>query len=811
MLNLKINKDIENGSEDNNIQAKPTDLRIDKMPFTLLSIFIFLLPIFFLPSNVATIVSTKMLLLHIVVIASLFIIVLLRLKDQSFKAPFNLFSLSILLVPVIVIFSGIFSENRVLSFFGRDFGVDSVLSMISLFLLTTIVVLQFKNSKRVIQAYSLLVLSFAIVFLIQILLIVFPQIPNLGFFSNNITTTLGKWNDLSILATLMVIISMTASRFLELKKRIKLILNIVLGASIIMLVLVNFTFAWYGLAVFTLVLFVYTTVMGHKVNKTPTISFQPLLIFLISFLFIIAGDNLGGYVSNVLKINHFEVRPSWSATYGVIKGTIAERPILGSGAGLFEMQWLEHKPNAVNNTDFWNIDFRYGVGLIPSFIVTTGILGLLSWLFFFIMFIHIGFKAIFRRRESVLNHFVLVSSFIASLYLWISLIAYIPSAAIIILTFIFTGIFIAAAQREGLLATKEFSMIDQPRSGFVYITILILILIGSISLAYNVVNKFVAQAYLQSAIANLNTRGDMASAERKITQAINLDKIDTYYRSLAEIGVLKLNTILRNSELSEDVILGQFRSTLSSVASNYQRAIEYDPNNYNTYRDFGNLYYSMIPFGITGAYDQSLVMLNLARELNPKNPGLALQLARLEVANGNNERALELIEEALTLKGNYTDAIFLLSQIQVAEGNIDNAISTVEVATIIRPNDPAIFFQLGLLQYNDDQFSKAISSFERTLLLSPFFQNAKYFLGLSYYETNRRDDAIVQFNDLQALNPDNQEINLILTNLKNGFPPFSGAQDPIDDTPESRDEPPLEDENVENTEGLETEEVGNEG
>ena len=54
------------------------------------------------------------------------------------------------------------------------------------------------------------------------------------------------------------------------------------------------------------------------------------------------------------------------------------------------------------------------------------------------------------------------------------------------------------------------------------------------------------------------------------------------------------------------------------------------------------------------------------------------------------------------------------------------------------------------------------------------------------------------------MNPDNQEIQFILSNLENGLSPFAGSENadpPIDDEPENREKPPLDDATADSTDG----------
>jgi len=165
-------------------------------------------------------------------------------------------------------------------------------------------------------------------------------------------------------------------------------------------------------------------------------------------------------------------------------------------------------------------------------------------------------------------------------------------------------------------------------------------------------------------------------------------------------------------------------------------------------------------------------------------------MAELEVINGDTQTAREYIREALEKKNNYTAAVFLLAQIQINENQIPEAIQSVESATLLEPNNPAIFFQLGLLKYNQEDIEGAISSLEKALSINNVYANARYFLGLSYSKVGRTDDAIYQFEEIEKTNPDNEEVKLVLENLRSGSDPLEGFETESDT--EERDGPPIE-------------------
>ncbi|MEX1087021.1 MAG: tetratricopeptide repeat protein, partial [Candidatus Paceibacterota bacterium] len=193
-----------------------------------------------------------------------------------------------------------------------------------------------------------------------------------------------------------------------------------------------------------------------------------------------------------------------------------------------------------------------------------------------------------------------------------------------------------------------------------------------------------------------------------------------------------------------------------------------------------------------GAYDRADQALAEAIERNPKSPALRLQRARLEIANEDLQAARTYIAEARELKSNYTEAIFLLAQIEASEGNIAEAIAQTEQVANLAPRDAGLLFQLGLLYYQDENYSGAVQALGRATELVDGYANAQYFLGLSQYRLGNTEEAIALFEGLVETNPDNSDLQQILTNMRNNFPLFEGVSDPISDQVESDTELPVE-------------------
>jgi tetratricopeptide (TPR) repeat protein len=767
----------------NSKKNKNKTLGLDKISFYLMFLLGFLVPIFFLPFlNISMDVSKGVLISTFTTVA-FFLWLIARLKDGRFIFPKSIVLAAGALVPLAFFFSAAFSEVPKASFVGLGYELGTFTSILVFFILMFLSSIFFQKGNRTPQLYSVILFSAGIVFLYQVVQIIFISfgLPFAEIFLKLPGNLIGKWADMSIFFGLTTILSLITLELVPLKRKAKVLLYSTLAASVLVLIVVNMKLSWIIVGFFSLVIFVYTISFGKGrisedgERKIPT---TPFAILLLSLFFVLAGSVVGDFIYSTLNIPQEILRPSWGQTLEVAKDSLVENPIFGAGPNRFGSSWLLFKPDNVNISRLWSVDFDTGVGLIPSMMITTGGLGILAWLIFLIMFFYRGVRSIFAAHSSTEHHYIMLSSFLTALYLWVFSFFYVPNVTIVFLAFLMTGVFIASLVKAGVVKNYNFSFLEDPRIGFVSVLVLILLIISSIAGSYLLFQKFLSVGYFQRSTTALNFEGNINKAEKNIIRAIKLNKSDLYYRALVDINLAQLRSVLSKKDVSKETIRSKFTSISRTVIQNAVTATEIDSSNYLNWLTLANVYGSLMQLGAPeGFYKSAKQSYEKARALNPNSPSIILKQAQLEIVAGNKDAAKEYIAQALNKKNNYTQAIFLLSQIQVDEGNLDDAIKSVEVVSLVSPNDIGVFFQLGLLRYKNKEYGGAISAFERAVELNPNYSNAKYFLGLAYSKEGQRSKAIEQFEQILTLNPGNKEVGKILKNLKNGRRPLSNAED----------------------------------
>ncbi|MFZ3020282.1 MAG: tetratricopeptide repeat protein [Minisyncoccia bacterium] len=763
----------------NNVAEVNRDTNSSRFAVWVLGLVAILLPVFFIPSMAVSIPVAKMILLSVGILAALAAVILSTIQHGEIRIPWNLMTAGVLSLPLAFLVASIFSPTPSNSLWGYGyengtFGFILICSLATLLLAS----LYRDKAKQGMILWGTLIAS-CVLGIFHIARFIFGASKlSFGLFVDNFANTVGTWNELSVWFGFIAIVSAILLSISQPQGKKKFIAYLSLLVSVVMMFIINFLTAWYLVGAFALVFMVFElsrTNMSADGATRRKISWHALFLVILALVCVLANNVISTSVTQKMGIATVEVRPAWVATWDVLKSTLTERVLIGTGANNFTSAWLTHKPAGINDTIFWNSDFTTGIGLIPTFAVTTGLLGIIAWLFFLVLVIRNGIRLLFREGVDVNEKLYSIISVFATFFLWAVAFFYTPSSALLAMAFIFTGLMIASMYRAGYLKEKGFSLFSVPRASFVSVLVLIVVLIGVVSLGFLFVERAIAQVYFGEAlVAGNNSQID--NAENYLNRAIAIHPFDTFYRSLSNVSMTKLSNLLQDQNAKAEDVRSGFQNLLSSGIRNAQLATQVNPSSYQNWMNLAQVFGSVVPkpFQIKDAYESSKDAYGKAKALNPYSPSIMLSMARLELDSGNLVTAASFAEEAVKLKNDYADAHFFLSQIAVQQGNVQRAIEKTQTTILLSPQNAGLYFQLGVLYFNVPDYSRAALALAQAVQILPEYANARYFLGLSLARTGDKAGATAQFEALQKTNPDNTEIVKVLANLKAGKDPLSG-------------------------------------
>ncbi len=751
----------------------------ERVSFRILIGIIFLLPLFALPFGIFVVDFNKAMFLYLGVSVASICFLLARVYKRSIIFPKSFIIASLFLIALAWLVASVFSGNIALSLFGAGYETGTFSFFLFLSIIAFLVAVLFRSAKRIVLLYKGIFVSATVLFVMQFLHTGFgAALPPWDMFQGVLASVLGNWNDLGIFFGLIAIIALSSLEFGGENRNARIFLRAILSMSLLAVFFVNFSTLQFVLGFSVLALLVYRLASPPYFEGSPrrgNVDFlnASFFVFLAIVIFSVAHEWTGSLV-NFFGIQFTQVYPSWTATVGVIKGTLSTDLFFGSGPNTFSYDWLVFKPEAISGTVFWDTQFKSGIGRLPSLVAETGLLGGTT-LIIFISSLLYGGKAVISYREHNLERMLLVSSFLGSVYLWIFTIVYSPGFLIFIFAGIFTGVFVASLCVAQKTEMAEITFGKSTKKGFaLYLAVVFAIL----SFAYSVYffgTKYLAGYFYTTALQEASVRNDIGKADAYLQRAVWLDPQDTYFRSVAEIGLLQLGQLIARSskaEMVSDIEKAQFRDILTATVQSAKNATIANPLDPQNWMELGKVYEAILQFDPKGFKSSAIFAYGEALRVSPRDPSSLVALARVELQTGNSDEALIYLNESIKIKSDFTASHMMFAQVALAEGKLKEAISELEQAVIARPNNSEniyIILQIGILYYQDGEHEKAQNIFEKLVEMTPDYADARYALGLLYDKKGMASMATAQFEDLNKLIPEDNEIQKILNNLRAGY------------------------------------------
>lgn len=778
--------------------ASVSRLSFDTASIWVLAVTGLLAAVAFIPAATIPFLYTKVSILAVGGLIALMLYILARLTRGNVIVPPVTLIGAMWLVPLAYLLSSLFSQAGLqTSFFGAQMEGDTLGFMLVLAILGTLVALAYRRVEHYKIFFKVAAIGYALVVLSQVVMVIIAKTsPGVVTGATNIV---GSFTDLGMITGLGIAVSLIAVRFLTLSKKIKQGIYGAIGLGLLVLAIVNSTLIWSMVALVALGLFIEaimnrrTSVDDSDFEGVATIEAEAgehekrgqgeralvvaLVTLLASVFFIMSSGTIGNALSAAANANFIDVRPSWQSTFDVGSHTYASSPILGTGPSTFGTQWLKFRDRALNETVFWNLDFTTGIGLIPTSFVTTGILGALAWVGMIGLFLWVGLRSLlFRAPRDQFIRFASIASFTGALYVLALAVITVPGPAVLAAGFLMLGIFVSTL-RHGK-ERHEWGVIfsRNQRVGFVVVFGLTLLLFAALYASFIVVSRYLSEVAYVEGLQAVN-QGQLDVAETAAGRAISFSPSDRAYQLLATVGTVRMREIANDTTLAPSEAQQRFQTVLSGTIDSAITATRLGPNNYTNWMLLGNVYQAVVPLKIDGAYENAKTAFTRAQELNPSSPMIPYTLAQLEIAQSKPAEAEAYLMQAISLKRDYTQAIFLLSQLQVAQGKSREALQAAEAAAYFAPNDPVVLFQLGILRSGTGDTQGAIAALSRAVDLKKDYANARFFLAVAYATGGNLPEAYKQLQAVAELSPQNaQAVAADMAALAAGKNPYPASR-----------------------------------
>ena len=736
-----------------------------------------LLPVAFLPVPWATLPHAKVGLLVILTGIGIVTFVLARFLEGNLSLPKSWVVFAAILLPIAYLVSAVATGANRSSLLGGGIEPHTVAIM---FLWAAVVILGalvFRGRAELIRMQYAFLIGSGLVLLFQFARLIFPDALTFGgSFTSPSASVVGSWHDLGIFLGLAVFFAaaLLGNPAHIMSGRTRLLLRIMVVASIVMLVIVNTFDVWVGLSVLSVLALAYLAFgwvrAADPMQTTSTFALNVLpfvALAVVSILFAVYGTQIHNMLPQRLNIAYVEVRPSWVGTFAIASQTLeGKNAFLGSGPNTFVRQWGLYKPQGVNETAFWNADFTQGVGFIPTSIATVGLLAALAWILFLLSIIYESVKALLQRSPEV-------HPFVAALvgtvvYLWILSTVYAPGIVLLTFAFLFTGALVGWGMYAGSMPSYQRPISDVPRIGFVWSVFLIAIALSAGIVSVIMLRTLISDMYVNRSIVVYNQTQNVQAAQGGLDTALKIDSgNDRAHRAALELGILQIANLAASSSPNIEKLRTELASTVSAAIQHGITAVAQDGGNYQNWLSLARVYEQLVGAQVQGAYENAEKAYQSALKENPTNPLPYFRLAQLSVAQNDLKGTENYLRQALALKPNFAEALFMLAQLEYNKGNYDASLAALQATILAVPQEPVAWFQLGALLYQGGKYQDAMTALKQAVTLNGNYANALYMLGSAHATLGQKDEAITAFKKVLELNPGNVQVEAAIKALEN--------------------------------------------
>lgn len=763
----------------------------DKIIRGLIYSLTFLLPLLFTSWTFEPLEFSKQMLMFLLLTAAVVVWLLKLLVFRTWRFVKTPLDLPILAFLLIYLLASVFSIDRIASFMGFYGSFQgNFFQILFLIVFYYLVVNNFQNHGQIKKLFGIYLFSGCLALLYTVL-----QFFNVYLLPFALTrapsfNTIGGLLILSLFSAYSIVLTLglQSNSWFSINSG-KLWRVLVAICALLVLLTVNFLYAWIGLAVGVLLYMVFQVAFSGGFNVRNILAPLVLLILIVALVII---QLVFPFISvrNWFNFNlPLEIRLDYTTAQPVLKGAISERPILGLGPNTFLYAFSKYRDQSFNLGPFWNLRFDRAPSEIAEYFVGSGILGALTFEILTAVFLIYGLYFLVRSREKA-EWATALGLFAAFAVLWFAHWFFFFNSVITYSFWLTLAGFVALTRAAGGEKVKvyNFSLQDSPRQTVSIVTGVSLVLILIIIFTFFASAVYASDIFYRKGLDAARNPENYDTAQANLERAIRLNRFrPDYYLSYGEFLLVRINQELSGAEPN----LNRIQGWLATSINNSRAAVQLSPTNWTAWERLANLYVFARPL-VAGVDKFIIESLQKATDNDIKNPILWTELGQIyrlaarridpgilgKGPDSDSDGLTDEQEQAINSDSSDPDTngnnildgtevlgglnpagsgalpdAFLSRYIKIDAENLLKAEDAFRTAVALKEDYLAPQYQLALTLEQQQKFDEAIVELEKALERFAGNVTVKFDLGRLYFNTNKIDQAVRQFREIVTLVP----------------------------------------------------------
>lgn len=425
------------------------------------------------------------------------------------------------------------------------------------------------------------------------------------------------------------------------------------------------------------------------------------VVFGVSFVVLLAGFGISIFMLMTTAkpvILPFETGFQTAfATISQDQGQVLKSFLLGSGFGTYVTDFTRFKPASFNlNEAIWSFTFFRSSSYALEILTTTGLLGLIAYIFIIYRFVKerflfIPLVLVFIASFLIPFSFTIQLLMFALLGLFASMRAVMSPRSYPDLEFYFV-----ALKKGFLVAVPEGQnyRTDATHKGYsrilpIVMTVVIFLFVGMVG--YMTGRYILSDLALQRSLRAFAENNAQRTYDEQVT-AINLFPYrDTNHRVFSQLNLTLANSLASAQPQGQDVPQAVQQDILTLIQQSInsgRNAVTVSPQTALNWNNLSSIYRSLINFGENA--DQFAVATNQqAIALDPTNPQQYINLGGIYYQLGLWDQAQNQFQLAVQLKPDYANAYYNLGHALEEQGQLEQALAQYLVVRNLVSSDKA--------------------------------------------------------------------------------------------------------------------------